>query len=95
MNDSPDPSRAARSSRAAGGGTGVERLPADLAHHVEVTIAHRTIVAVPDRLGDRDADGMERVDDPVLAEHVVRLGEQVALRGPADHELLRRSTSSS
>ena len=45
----------------------VERLATDLPHHVEVAVAHRTVVAVPDRLRHRDADGVQRLDHPEAA----------------------------
>ena len=55
-------------------GSGVERLAADLAHDIEMAVAHRSVVAVADRLGNRNANGVQRFDDPELAKHVVRLG---------------------
>ena len=65
----------------------VQSAAAHLGHDVKMTVAHRTVVAIADRLSDRNAHRVKRLDDPVLAEHVVCLRQEVALRGPANDEL--------
>ena len=46
-------------------------------HHVEGALVDRLVGAQADGAGNRDPDGAQGVDEPVLAGHVVRRGEHV------------------
>ena len=64
-------------------GRAAQDVPVDELHHVEGPLVDRLVGAQPD--GDRDGDAgrAERVHEPVLARHVVRGGQHVVQRGPA------------
>ena len=65
---------------------GVEHHAVDVVHHVERRPVHLVVLAEPERTRHGHVGEPHRGDDPVLARHVVRGGEDVAEGWPAhDH----------
>ncbi len=62
--------------------------PVDLLHQVERRTDDRRVLAEGRRPGHRDRGVGERGDDAELPRHVVRRGQHVAQRRPAQHPLL-------
>ena len=69
--------------RRLGLGRAAQDVALDELHHVEGPLVDRLVGAQPDGDRDRDARRPERVHEPVLAGHVVRGGQHVVQRGPA------------
>ena len=64
-------------------GRAAQDVPLDELHDIEGALVDRLVGAQPDGPRHRDADRAERIDEPVLAGHVVRGGQHVVQRGPA------------
>ena len=68
-------------------GQGVaDDVAVDPFHDVEPGADHRLVLAEGDHLGHRDSGALQRREHAVLARHVVRGGEHVRERRPANHE---------
>ena len=76
-----------RVERPLGGGGVVQDDAGDVGHHVERRADHVRVRAGGHRLRDRNGCRPERVDDAVLAAHVVRGREDAVQRWAAHHEL--------
>ena len=76
-----------RVERPLGGGDVVQDDAGDVRHHVERRADHVRVGADGHRLAGRDRCRPERVDDAVLAAHVVRGREDAVQRWAAHHEL--------
>ena len=64
-------------------GRAAQDVALDELHHVEGALVDRLVGAEAHGDGDRDAGGAERVDQAVLARHVVRRGQHVVQRRAA------------
>ena len=65
----------------------VEHDAGDVRHHIERRADHVGVGAERERFGHGHGCRSERVDDAVLASHVVRSGEDAVQRRAAQHEL--------
>ena len=66
-------------------GQGLDDVPGHEVHDVERRAVDVVVGAQPERGCDRNVGRSERRDDPVLAPHVVRRGEDLAERRAPEH----------